>query len=521
MNEEKIAEAKKICEKIPAHEPIQSQLIKILMKEGKIAEAKKICKKFPAYEPIQSQLITILMKEGKDIEAKKICEKFPDDEFIQSKLVTILRNEGKDAEVKEICEKFPRNEFIQSKLVKILIKEEKIEEAKKICQKFPHKAMIQLQLVSILKEQGDYESLREAYQIGTRKEFEYNKHMKKRVEEVEIMLKELEKWKKIDIEYSENDQKVLNTIKTKLYYDDIELQDIEKVKQNDEELDEWTKTIVLLAIYDKQKNTKMSATVFKQSQSSFKDDAMKMKVLNRLKDIILSKKPRIFDWSMFDDLLKWELDTEVEKEIMDKKAKKENVFVIKKEVEEPKKQQPIYQKIPKKSRQMVEVYLQSNKESVSKPSEKTTKLKTKPVKKILPKPTIGEVFDSEISKMKMDILLKHSSDALTQNQKLELLEEFDRLENIEDTVMDNFRAKMQMVLFLRKYDMKSVADSKLEAESEIYDDINKMYSLQRNNPDFDCSEFAKNIMNKVAKIQGDNQFAYKLLDKVIEKGDER
>ncbi|MBQ3145763.1 MAG: helix-turn-helix domain-containing protein, partial [Clostridia bacterium] len=61
----KFEEAKKIGEKFPDNEPIQSQMVTIYMKEGRIKEAKKIGEKFPDYEPIQSQMVTIYMKEGR------------------------------------------------------------------------------------------------------------------------------------------------------------------------------------------------------------------------------------------------------------------------------------------------------------------------------------------------------------------------------------------------------------------------------------------------------------------------
>ena len=100
---------------------------------------------------------------------------------------------------------------------------------------------------------------------------------------------------------------VLNEIKTKIYYE------IEKIEPQDiiqnEQLAEYQKLYILLAIYEKEKkvnNIKELAKQYKESKE--------IKDINIVLQRAISKKKQIFNWEFYDDALGWNIDKKMKEE---------------------------------------------------------------------------------------------------------------------------------------------------------------------------------------------------------------
>lgn len=78
-----------------------SKKIKQLIREKDYKEAKRIGERFPDSEIIQSQMITIAIRENNLKEAKKAGERFPDYEAIQSQMIKRDTKQNNLKETKE------------------------------------------------------------------------------------------------------------------------------------------------------------------------------------------------------------------------------------------------------------------------------------------------------------------------------------------------------------------------------------------------------------------------------------
>lgn len=396
-----------------------------------------------------------------------------------------LRKINRDTAIKmTILHKWKKSKFVSegkkymravetSKEITQLIKQGRMEEAKEKCREFPNDGVIQSQYITILIKEGTKESLEEARRIAKDKIFKNNESIKAKLKIVEDLLENFKfdgnMLKTHDI--SSRHSNVLDDIKTRLYYNHITLDFVQEIKQDNSELTQWEKTIVLLAIYDKQKSQKMSAQILKEAKKTFANDNEKVKVLNKLQNAILSKKSRVFSWGMFDEILDWKLNKEICKTLENQS-----------ETDKSRKNEEATQ-IPKAQSKEVPIEV----------AEKN----------------INTMFAEELIKLKDKIAYKKQED---------LTHDFDMVERTEQKPITDFRAKLELILLFRKYGMKSVADNRLKLESEIYDDVNEMYCAQKRNPKFDNTKSVETIMKKIAKVKGNNEYAYQILEKVSNKG---
>ena len=253
----------------------QAQQLKNVSKEirkkirlGKLNEAYRLTVQYPNDLIIISQRCTILIKQGRLEEAQIIGKQFEDDPIIQSQMVTIAIQEGRLEEAKAIGARFKKYEPIQRQIMTIAIHQGDIERAREILSEFGNLRRMRLQFEKELK---------------TRRNIHTNNHQGAR---------------------ASTNRRLLNQIKTRLYYNKIDVELLEQIGSS-EELTEYERTVILLAICEKQK----MPTRAKQIASKFEsDDQMQNRTIKQIIERAKNKNPKIFPWEFYDSTLNWELD---------------------------------------------------------------------------------------------------------------------------------------------------------------------------------------------------------------------
>lgn len=290
-----------------------SKEIRKKIRLGKLDEAYRLTAQYPNDLIIMSQRCTILIKQGRLEEAKIIGKQFEDDPIIQSQMVTIAIQEGRLEDAKAIGEKFQDNPMIQNQMITIAIQEGRLEEAKAIGARFKKYEPIQRQIMTIAIHQGNIERAR-----GILEEFGNLRRMRLQFE------KELKIRGNI---YTNNSKSVrmpstiqlLNQIKTRLYYNKIDVELLEQIGSS-EELTEYERTVILLAICEKQK----MPTRAKQIASKFEsDDQMQNRTIKQIIERAKNKNPKIFPWEFYDGTLKWELDKKLSQKFEEERETEE------------------------------------------------------------------------------------------------------------------------------------------------------------------------------------------------------
>ena len=500
----KYEEAKQLCKKyMDEDEFFKSKYVKVLIKAEEYDEAEKICKEEISNIKMLSQLIKIYMKQNKLAEAKELCEKNLEIEAIKSQYVTVLIGEGNTEEAKQFC---PNNPIIQSQLISIYMSERNLDEAKKVAEANKTSTAIKGQLKIINSQIKKREHKNALKQKEERKDEE-----RKNKEQVE----------------EEKEIPYINIIKSRIYMDDLPREIIEEIKKSD--LDDWQKMISIIAIYKKKRENGNAELTYKEAKKMFKSDPIKLKKLNSLNGYISSSKNKMFDLKMFDGIINWHVENKYCEEIQARKEReareieeddeknKKIVLENKKQKEEQKaelEEENVQQKEEIKKEQKVEETVKVNNVKVQNiPSLPTKSKKNKNKEKEKSKKdknketlTIIEVYGSEITKLKAKISVKANS------SNINYIKEFNAIENIEEKSARDLRVKMQLVMYLRKYDLEKEAKEALPQEFEIYDLVNKMMMYKRADSRYDDSKIMQQILDKVAMIDGDNDYIYKLLD---------
>lgn len=309
----KLNEAYRLTVQYPNDLIIISQRCTILIKQGRLEEAKIIGKQFEDDPIIQSQMVIIAMQEGDIERAKAIGERFEDNEAVQSQMITIAIQEERLEDAKAIGEKFNDNSVIQNQMITIAIQEGRLEEAKAIGSRFKKYEPIQRQIMTIAIHQGDIERAREILS-----EFGNLRRMRLQFE------KELKTRRNIHTNNHQGarastNRRLLNQIKTRLYYNKIDAEVIEQISSS-EELTEYERTVILLAICEKQK----MPTRAKQIASKFEsDDQMQNRTIKQIIERAKNKNPRIFPWEFYDGTLKWELDKKLSQKFEEERETEE------------------------------------------------------------------------------------------------------------------------------------------------------------------------------------------------------
>ena len=258
-------------------------MVIIAMQEGDIERAKAIGARFEDNEAVQSQMITIAIQEGRLEEAKAIGEKFKDNSVIQNQMITIAIQEGRLEDAKAIGARFKKCESVQRQIMTIAIHQGDIERAREILSEFGNLRRMRLQFEKELKIRGNI----------------YTNNSKRARMPSTIQL--------------------LNQIKTRLYYNKIDAELLEQIGSS-EELTEYERTVILLAICEKQK----MPTRAKQIASKFEsDDQMQNRTIKQIIERAKNKNPKIFPWEFYDGTLKWELDKKLSQKFEEERETEE------------------------------------------------------------------------------------------------------------------------------------------------------------------------------------------------------
>lgn len=309
----KLNEAYRLTVQYPNDLIIISQRCTILIKQGRLEEAKIIGKQFEDDPIIQSQMVIIAMQEGDIERAKAIGARFEDNEAVQSQMITIAIQEGRLEEAKAIGEKFKDNSVIQNQMITIAIQEGRLEDAKAIGARFKKCESVQRQIMTIAIHQGDIERAREILsEFGNlrRMRLQFEKELKTRRN---IHTNNLQSAR------TSTNRRLLNQIKTRLYYNKIDAELLEQIGSS-EELTEYERTVILLAICEKQK----MPTRAKQIASKFEsDDQMQNRTIKQIIERAKNKNPKIFPWEFYDGTLKWELDKKLSQKFEEERETEE------------------------------------------------------------------------------------------------------------------------------------------------------------------------------------------------------
>lgn len=228
--------------------------------------------------------------------------------------------------------------------IKNLTKERNFEEALELCNKDENKnnACIHSQKVKLLllmfDETGKQELLHEALIIC-------NEHAGSSLfdipkEKIEKRLKKIE---------NSNITGLLSSGLTNIYCDTISKEEIEKI-----EVDDWQKSLLLLAYFEKN-NKKMGISYLKTIKNNYKEEPNKNKILNLIYERLVSKKLRIFDVNTYCKYLKCTIDFN----LVNYDRKVEDVVVVEKSIVQEKKPTPIINTKPKQRESKSPIFISS------------------------------------------------------------------------------------------------------------------------------------------------------------------
>lgn len=272
-----------------------SKLIKKYMQENELEKALELCTEENCINNviIQKQKITIFLKLNKleDVikEAEKAHKRTKNDGFINFKLIAISRQ------------------------IQILINEKEYERALELCmeENCVNDKVIQSQKnkLSMLKE--DQEDIKQVYETVK--------------DNVYIQVKPIIADRIISI----------NDLLTKIYFDDIKLEEL-----NRETLNDWEKLVLTIAFYEK--HDKEKAMSFLNSVSLQMNLSMEQKKsLNKLKEKISIKKKTFVDWEIYCNILNCVIDFDYNPEkkgdIMEENIEKESKKIVNVVIKESKK----------------------------------------------------------------------------------------------------------------------------------------------------------------------------------------
>ena len=608
-------------EKLKDSPNIQSKFLSILQKSIKketiqkkvqkyIEEARRVANRKEFRSNGQVQIIWIDILGGR-IETQK------EPEIIE----TYIEN------VREIAnrENLINNGEIQTKWMGILAKRIKIEkkpekieayieEIRKIAcrEELKNDVEVQMKYMSVLADLGFKENIDEIKEIAKREQLRDKEKIQMRLEKIleegRGRGQETNDGKAIfeKINTNQGTNSFLNAIKTRLYYDDLDLEFLDQIKKS-EELSEMQRTIALIAIYDKQNNRKTGARLIKEAKKAFNEDPEITKALNIINENMLNKKRRLFDWSNYDRVLGWTFDEKITEEIRRKRKaeeiiEKEKVKQIKRDIEEakaakideasqakkpePKKLDTRFDPKPEKYKGQkhktgeIAKLAKGKATEESQKKEKEDHKKNQDINEGIETQIIGNVFEKELFII-IDQILRGRKAIIYEDRRLQVKNQYDKVsseaieglkkkiqkdrdltedyciaQTVSEKPISDFRAKMQMVLLLRKYNMKEVADEKLKEESEIYDQINELMHEQRRlmrikkiqkkqrkdakscseNPEKEdalkkkelkttqiigilekrVSKLTEQAMDQISQIEGDDKQAYQLLGRAMD-----
>ena len=131
--------------------------------------------------------------------------------------------------------------------------------------------------------------------------------------------------------------------------------------------------------------------------------------------------------------------------------------------------------------------------------------------------TLGQMFSREISQ----IIARIGKQLKLEGSKDK--SDIETLKLIGQSGENDFRAKMQLISYLKRYGMNEVIEERLQLENEIYQDIYRLVLFSQDNPDFSKnkltrSKLVKDIKHKIMLKCGDEEYASSILNKAMGMG---
>lgn len=304
--------------------------------------------KFKDNARIQSPAIKALKETYRYREALEIFQRpaFKDKEYVQSQGIQILERLGERREIIKISQNpvFENSSYIQYIAAKMLLTLGELEEALKITER------------EAFKDNENIQKIRTRILIKQQKmvgDFKENGKIKNEAFDGQTSEELSDKEEKItEIEEQGNIEKYLDGIRTRIYFGKIDAELIEEINNN-EKLSEYQRTLILLAICEKQNLTKNASLIYKKANITNEGERKNInEIIERMK-----RKTKIFNLEGYDKLLKWKFDMVLYEKYNTQHTKRlEQSEQIEREevIEEPKKKQEESEE--KKEKKVSETY---------------------------------------------------------------------------------------------------------------------------------------------------------------------
>ena len=388
----------------------------ILRKQKKISEALEYCDQpeLKDIDSIQTQKIILLLELNRLDEALQLCDKLYKENpetFLVSK-IAVLKRMGRLGEALKLCNQPGNDEnyFVQAEKIKILTQMGKIAAAFKICEKYAKKSSLIYKL---------------RYKL--------------------IVLCNYSDYKFEDIKSKNQKDTLSSRFVTKIYCDDLSLEELEKSKEN---LTKWQYFILKVAYYEK-KNKKSGLLFIKENKDEFKEEE-KQKTIRMLSERLKNTKGlMLFDSSVYCNILDCSFDFELQKEILEKQQKASEKVIVPtvKKTEEQKVEKV---DAPRKNVHNVEIktvrqYVTSGgKVSLTQEIPKSKKIIQK--EKDKPILTMRSIYENEIEQIgKVLYLAMQDSE-----RKFQAVKAWDRLEILADSPVSDIVMLEKMENLLKR-----------------------------------------------------------------------
>ena len=330
--------------------------------------------------------------------------------------------------VKEkILNQIKNNEMVQYiHQIKTCISENKLEEALEICNQdvVADNVDIILQKVKILMLMGKYEeALNECTEERCHLNHTFNIYKAKLQNQLKNSI-------------SQPKYSIVSNFLTRIYANDIKVEEFSQLQDYS-----WEQLILLIAYYEKN-NVKLGLQLIKEQLPQYENDISKKKVLNQLKARLISKKSKIYDITIYSNILCTYINTDLALELMQKQQDQETPVVMKSEPDPCLPiSKPMTKEKSKKSSHMIAVTgVKNNRYTQSSTSYSSAKLDNTSVQDV----HIKDVFQEEFFEIE-----KYLYCAMQQMKtQRKAIQAWDILEQIGENSIYNKRAFHQMVNLL-------------------------------------------------------------------------
>jgi hypothetical protein len=130
--------------------------------------------------------------------------------------------------------------------------------------------------------------------------------------------------------------------------------------------------------------------------------------------------------------------------------------------------------------------------------------------------SIGTFFVEEISQIRDKAQEKREANDNS------YVEDLKKLDLISRRTVGDLRARMELVLLLKKYGLNDFVEKQLHDENEIYQEMYRLILFAKDNPNYNRGKLVKSklvqgIKNKIISNGGNTPYAFELIDKAIKR----